>query len=98
MLHEIKAWAESHADAVRACFVAPLGPRMAVFVIPCGDQFNFDLADELASLNIHLVRKYNVGMVELHQIPFDEIDRFVDPATAKWVYGQQPTTHSSVEA
>jgi len=71
---------------------------MAVFVIPCGDQFNFDLADELASLNIHLVRKYNVGMVELHQIPFDEIDRFVDPATAKWVYGQQPTTHSSVEA
>lgn len=98
MLHAVRAWAEAHADAVRSCFAAPLGSRMAVFVVPQGKQFNFDLADELASLNIHLVKEFNVGMVELHQIPFEEIDRFIDPANARWVYGEQPAPHPTVEA
>lgn len=98
MIKMITQWCESHGDAIQSCCVAPLGPRMAVFVVPQTRSFNFDLADELARLNVELVQTFNVGMVETHQIPATELNRFVDPAIAKWVYGRTSASHQSVEA
>jgi hypothetical protein len=72
---------------VRAAFCAPRGTRTVLFFIPVSDRFDFDLADELTVLNMELVNKFNIGMVEVRQIPWDEIDRFLDPGSARQVYG-----------
>lgn len=98
MINCVKQWCETHANAIDSCCVAPLGPRIAVFIIPTKETFDFDLADELADLNVALVQRFNLGMVETHQIPLTELDRFVDISIAKWVYGSKPTTHRTVEA
>jgi len=93
MLGHVRSWIESHTDAVAACYASPLTTRVAVFVIPSGDQFNFDLATELAELNGTLVTKYNVGMIEIRQIPRDEVGRFVPSQGFRRIYGPDFTSH-----
>jgi hypothetical protein len=98
MLQHVRQWTQNRKEAVRACFCVPRGTRVVLFFIPTSGQFNFDLADQLAKLNGELVKQFNVGMVEVGQIPWDELDRFLDPTKAKQIYGEQPGSHQAVEA
>jgi len=104
-LHELEGmashvvdWAQNHKDRITSIYLAARATKIALFVCPASDGFDFDLADDLTSLNTHLLKTFNVGMVEILQIPSDEIDRFVDEGRAKLIYGRQAKPHQSVEA
>ncbi len=89
MLEEARHWAEQRAAKVRACFCAPVNSRVVLYFVPNSKSFDFDLADGLAELNAELVKRFNVGMVEIHQVPWEELDRFVDIESSRRVYGEQ---------
>ena len=88
LVEHVRAWADSHADRVRACYICPRGSRLVLFVTPNGDQFDFDLADDLVDLNRSIFREFPaVGAVEVLQIPAWESDRFMAEGEAKPIYG-----------
>lgn len=91
MLEYVSDWAEQRKDSVRACFCAPQGASVTFFVATQSQQFDFDLSDAMTELNAELVQRFNVGPVELHQVPWDEMDRFLDIKTARVVYGEAPS-------
>ena len=86
MVSDVAQWAKKHAERVNACYCVPTGPRITLFFSPQSISFDFDLAEMLAELNADLIRKFNVGMVEVRQIPLQQIDRFLDPRKARLVY------------
>jgi hypothetical protein len=99
MLEEVQRWTAARAASVRACFAAARGARVALYFVPPHDQFDFDLAEQLAELNAELVKRFNIGMVEIYQIPWAELDRFINPKSARQIYGtEQPAAHPAVEA
>ncbi len=100
MMKAVHDWANVHAGHVRACYCAPQGTSVVFFFAPKSEQFDFDLADELAAFNLELLRTYNVGMAEMRQIPWSEFDRFVNPtaATNRLIYGEQLKPLEAVDA
>lgn len=97
-LAKVREWAAARADSVRACYCAPRVERIMLFFCPKSEQFDFELADGLADLNVQLVKDFNVGMVEVSQVPWEELDRFVNLELARLVYGEQRRPHPPVEA
>ena len=101
MIEAVQEWAAGHADRVAACYCAAGGSKTVLFFVPASERFDFDLADALTELNGRLVREFNVGMVEVRQIPATEIERFVDPESARLVYGRpkdpDPKSRRAVE-
>lgn len=98
MFGKVRDWIQERPGRVRSCDAAPRGSRVVLFFVPATEQFDFDLADELADLNSQLIKEFNVGMVEVHQVPGAELDRFLDLSTARRLYGEQPRPHPAVEA
>lgn len=98
MLTKVSRWSAERSQAIRACFCAPGGTRTILFFVPVIGRFDFDLADQLTALNAELVKEFNVGMVEVRQVPWEELDRFLNPDSAKLVYGEQPESHPAVDA
>lgn len=98
MIEDVRGWAEAHAGHVRACYCAARGARVVLFFVPATEQFDFDLADALAELNSRLVREFNIGIVEVGQVPADELARFLDVESARQVYGEPRRPPSAVEA
>lgn len=88
VIESVREWTAARADRIAACYCAPRGAKTVLFFIPTSRQFDFDLGDELADLNGRLVREFNVGLIEVGQIPAAEVDRFLDPASARLVYGR----------
>lgn len=97
MLEKVTAWAQEHVAKVTAAYAVPGGAGIRLFVVPKSETFDFDLADELADLNRELVQKFNVGTVEIHQVPADEVSRFVVPEEARQVFSDANGTHQPVE-
>lgn len=91
-------WSTERRDRVRACFCEPRGSKMVFFFVTGSNRFDFDLADELADLNTRVVNGFNIGMVEMLQIPEAELDRFVNVDTSRPIYGRHPGPHRAVEA
>lgn len=76
MAEHLAAWSDQRKDRITSCYVWPRGATIAVFFVPTQPSFNFDLADELAILTTDLHR-FNVGPVEIHQVPERELSRFL---------------------
>jgi len=93
MLHRVKGWVHEHESRVSLCYCAARGSQITFFFVPSSDTFDFDLADELVSLNSELVTSFNVGMVEIHQIPGGDVDRFLNPDESRLVYGDDRSAH-----
>jgi hypothetical protein len=87
----VREWCAARADKIQACLAVGRGAKILLFFIPTGTQFNFDLADELAELNRELVTSFNLGMIEVGQVPQAELERFIDIETARLVYGTSET-------
>ena len=98
MVEHVRAWASGKNDRVRTCYCTPKGTTVVLFFSPNSAAFDFDLADCLSVLNLELIQKFNVGMVEVHQIPWNEIDRFVDTESTKLIYGEHFKPPAAVEA
>lgn len=96
MLKEVSKWSEENTK-IRACYCSPVGSCINLFFSPNSETYDFDLADELTTLNHTLIRKFKVGIVEVHQVPFDELDRFISVETARKVHGSDLAAHQSVE-
>ena len=96
MFDEVLEWAKVRANQIRACYAVPRGVGIGLFFVPRSESFDFDLADHLAELNVKLVRSFNVGPVEIHQVPADEIDRFIIPKTAREVYSDADRPHQAM--
>jgi hypothetical protein len=88
MLEFVHKW--SKAKPVRSCFCIPRGAKLMLFFVPKTESFDFDLADELTTLNGKIHTDFGVGTVETRQIPWNEIERFLDVGMAKLVYGELP--------
>jgi len=100
MLNNVREWAGAHPAHVHSVYCAPKGARVVLFFMPPGEQFDFDLAEQLADLNRDLLTRFNVGAVEVHQIPWGERHRFLDLDTSWPVYGEHDERgpHHPVEA
>jgi hypothetical protein len=98
MMSFVAQWAKEHSASVDACFIEPRPRCTMLFFVPKSAHFDFDLADELVKLNVQVVKDFNVGMVETHQIPDSELDRFLNPPMARQIYGDPRTPRSTVEA
>ena len=92
-LHELDAalettrtWCRERADRVTPCTVTARGPNTLLYFTPADHRFDFDLADEMAESNTDFIRNYNIGRIELFQIPMAELDRFADPSDSRTVY------------
>lgn len=95
MVEQVRSWAEERAGQVRCCYCVPRSTRMVLFFCPATAQFDFALADELVELNLALRQDFNVGVVEVQQIPWDEASRFFQSDAARWVYGQRMQSTSA---
>jgi len=97
MFSDVAKWATERKQKIRGCYASPRAARVTLFFIPTAEQFDFDLADELTELNTRLVKQFNIGMIETHQIPWAEWDRFLDPESARAIYGDVLPAHHSVD-
>lgn len=86
MLGHVHRWAQQHGSRIRACYAAPRGASIGLYFVPRTETFDFDLAEELAPLNRDLVKAFNIGMIEVHQIPERERDRFISPEAVRTVF------------
>ncbi len=98
MLGDVQRWAADRGAQIRTCYCAPRGGRVALFFAPASSTVDFTLADELAELSVNLLQRYNVGSTEVQQVPWDELDRFLDPQAARHVHGEPWQPHPTVEA
>lgn len=94
----VRVWSAGRSERVRSCYCAPRGSVLLLFFSPSSPTFDFELADGLAELNLELNQKFNLGAVEVHQVPLNEIDRFVDTESALLVYGEHFKSPATVEA
>jgi hypothetical protein len=97
MLADVREWAMARQERIGSCYSVPKGSRILLFFVPTSDSFDFDLADELVTLNGELVRNYNIGFVEVHEVPAAEYDRFFTTDNARWVYGKRLGTPQTME-
>ena len=94
MFAYVKEWCETPNRRIRTCICEPRRARLMLHFIPAGEQFDFDLADAIAELDSYLCRNYkNVGLVEAGQIPWNEVDRFVNYSLCFVIYGEHPVAH-----
>lgn len=98
MFEHIHEWLqqEKRSEKIIGCYAVPRGPGIGVFFILRNNQFDFDFADQLAVLNTELVRQFNVGSVEMHQLPNDEMDRFIVRDSAIEIYADDTRPHEAV--
>ena len=97
MFAHVKDWCEKKDNYVRACLCEPRRARLVLHFIPKSEGFDFDLADGIAELDSYLSRNYkNVGLVEAGQIPWNEMDRFVNYSLCFAIYGEHPVAHGPV--
>lgn len=90
LVDHVDKWCRDRSARIRACFLSPAGMKSTLFFIPKTGHFDFDLADELAVLSVELMNHFNVGTIELRQIPWTELDRFLNPMKAALIYGERP--------
>lgn len=88
MIERVRAWADERPEQVRSCYCAAGGKRIDLFVVPAKGKFDFDLADDLVELNTALIKDFNVGRVEVGQVPWGELARFVDVNSSIHVSGE----------
>ncbi len=98
LLLSVQKWATGQAARIAACYAVLSGGKVCLFVVPQSRTFDFDLADELATLSRTLFQQYNVGPIELGQIPAHEQDRFIHPGDARLIYGLENGAHEAVDA
>jgi hypothetical protein len=72
--HVIK-WCKEHK--VLLGLVDLRSDKIVFYFVPKGDQFDFDLSQQQADLDIFLNTRSEIGYTETRQVPQWELDRFV---------------------
>lgn len=83
-------WCVAHQDKVRACFIPIPERNIQVFILTNLPQFDFDLAPEVAGLELTLARGgWRVGVTQLPDADEEALTTFVNPEGALEVYAQR---------
>lgn len=76
---DITRFAGAHRGQVKRVYMLPRPGAVQVLYVTNKDEFDFDLADDLARWNIRIRReRLMYGEVEASQIPASELSQFVD--------------------
>lgn len=84
---EVGAWCAERSEKVQQAYLVPKSPQLPFYFVQVQAAYDFDLADEITTLNTNLIRNYNLGMIEMFQIPESELDRFVSVDQSRKIYG-----------
>jgi hypothetical protein len=86
-LHE---WCVAHERRVRACYIPLPAGHIQVFIVTTSTQFDFDLAAEVAALELKLARSgWRVGVSQLPNADDESLATFFNPEGALEVYAQR---------
>lgn len=87
-------WSLGHADKVRACYLTVPGRQVQVFVVGESTQFDFDLAEDIARLEMSLARQgWQVGVSQLPKGDDEYLAGFFHLEKALEVYAKpEPTS------
>jgi hypothetical protein len=92
-------WCMDHADRVRACYIPlPVG-HIQVFIVTASPEFDFDLAEAIATLELTLSRSgWRVGVTQLPSTDEETLATFFSLDGALEVYAEQrPTSQQGGE-
>jgi len=98
VIDHVSSWCSQRATHIRSCLASPRGGKIVFFFIPPGEHFDFDLADDMSNLNREIIQQFNIGMIEVYQLPWAEVWNFMHADSARLIYGEQPSAHPAVEA
>lgn len=100
MFDHVRRWIDRKhlQDHVASVYAVPRSAGLSLFFVVSGESYDFDLADHLTDLARQLVRDFNIGPVEVHQLPSSEVERFIGPQEARPVYGHADESHQAMEA
>lgn len=101
MIEHVQSWSHAHAQSIEACYISPRGSQTILYFIPSLGRFDFDLARECVELQMEILHRYNVGMVEIYQIPGNELSRFVPekkPKVDLWPAARTTSSSGSITA
>ena len=87
MMKFVRTWCADNRT-VRGCICSPRAARVMLFFVPTSTTFNFDLADQLTDLDIHISREFHLGSDEVSEVPLGQADRFLIPEESIEIYGQ----------
>ena len=75
-MEEVSAWSHLRQGKLRDVVCDVGSAKVRFYFSTSGKQYDFDLADELTDLELKLHREFNLGYVEVMQIPHDAMNRF----------------------
>ncbi len=98
LIERCRTWGHENGDLVRTIYVGPHEARMAVFVVPKTEHFDFELAERVAVLSHELSRAYLVVRPEAIEVlggggpggsgeSIDDLRCFVNVEEAGMIYG-----------
>ena len=89
-LFPLNEWCEKHADKVKACYVPLPTGQLQVFVVTNSPRYDFELGEELASLELRLSQAgWRIGISQLPEADGDSLATFCNPEGALEVYAQR---------
>ena len=92
VIEDVRAWCQAN-PAVQSCHVAVFRGRVNLFFIPVSASYDCQLGLELSDLTARLYQQYNIGMIEVHQLPDRELSRFMPLSASRKIYVQQAAAH-----
>jgi hypothetical protein len=97
MFERVREWAQARAERVQACYAAPETSGIKFFFVPFSETYDIALDEELTDLDVELFRRFNVGTVDVLEIPARSLDRFLPPEATVLIYGDAARPPQSVE-
>ena len=84
-VNHVHDWCKANAPKVSLALVNLRSDKIVFYIIPTSEQYDFELGEIQADLDIYLNTRGAIGYTETRQIPGWEIERFAAP-TALRVY------------
>ena len=87
LLVPLREWCVARNDKIASCHLPIPGIHIQVFIITKSRKFDFDLADQMAALELGLARAgWRIGVMQLPDAPPESQAPFFDAAEALQVY------------
>lgn len=87
LLVPLREWCLVRKDLIESCHLPIPGIHIQVFIVTKSRKFDFDLADEMAALELGLARAgWRIGVMQLPAAPPESLAAFFDADGALQVY------------
>jgi len=87
LLVPLREWCVARKDLIESCHLPIPGIHVQVFIVTKSRKFDFDLADEMAALELGLARAgWRIGVMQLPDAPPESLAAFFDANGALQVY------------